>query len=388
MTEITKEHEQQIFKLTMKMAALGYKAKYSHYETGPIITQYYFKPDPAAPLSKIMSRTEDLALSCDVEAVTITREKGEINVSVPNTNRQIINFDSCLYWLGLQSGLGLPLLMGQTPTGTNFTLDLALQPHILIAGSTGGGKSVFLSQLIASLVVQKSPQELKMLLVDTKQVDLPLFQELPHVINVVDKVIDLHTHLDRMIEIIRQRTNKMKGIARNISEYNTLMGMENGLNKDCLPYYVIIIDELADVIGLDQELAKNEEKDDKRTRIVVKLARIAQISRASGIHIIAATQRPSVKIINGDIKANFPTRISFRLPTGFDSRVILDEDGAEHLLGRGDYLYRTGESSEVKRAHGSYVSLENIAKIITQHNELRNQFAYMRERAQLNADIS
>lgn len=370
--DLSKEQQRQVALLIMKMSALGYNAKFSRLEVGPIITQYYFHPDPMAALSKVMNKTEDLAASCKVEAVMITREKGEINVSVPNSNRTTIYFDKCMYWLGTQSSNGLPLLMGQTPIGQNFTLDLCTQPHMLIAGSTGGGKSVFLSQLIASLVIQKSPKELQMLLVDTKQVDLPLFNNLPHVIAIVDKVIDLHGHLDRMMEIIRQRTQKMKGIARNITEYNTL-------NDNPLPYYVIIIDELADVIGLDQELAKGEADDTKRTRIIAKIARIAQISRASGIHIIAATQRPSVKVLSGDIKANFPTRISFRLPTGTDSRVILDENGAEALLGRGDYLYRTSESSEVMRAHGSYVSLNDIATVIDQHQSIREQFQFMRE---------
>lgn len=373
-TELTQEQQQTVLKLSMKMSALGYNAKFSRLETGPIITQYFFIPDPLAPLSKIMNKTEDLAASCSVEAVLVTREKGEINVSVPNKERALISFDSCLYWLANQRNDGLPLLMGQTPTGLEFSLDLCVQPHILIAGSTGSGKSIFLAQLISSLVLRKSPTELKMLLVDTKQLDLTLFKPLPHVITVVDKILDLHTHLDRIMKIIRQRTDSMKGVARNISEYNQLTGKN-------LPYYVLVIDELADVIGLDMELARNEDKDSKRTRISAQLASIAQISRASGIHIIAATQRPSVKILSGDIKTNFPTRISFRLPTGNDSRVILDENGAESLLGRGDYLYRTAESSEVRRAHGSFVSMTDIAKILDQHAQIREQFNYMKELA-------
>jgi DNA segregation ATPase FtsK/SpoIIIE, S-DNA-T family len=377
----TEDQQTSIARLTVKMNALGYNATFSHLENGPIITQYYFKPDPVSPLTKVLNKTEDLALACAVETVLVTREKGLINVSVPNRIRSRIDFDACLYWLAMQPNIGLPLLMGQTPTGTNFTLDLCTQPHMLIAGSTGSGKSVFLSQLIASLAIQKSPHELKMLLVDTKQVDLPLFNPLPHVIAVVDKVIDLHTHLDRMLDIVRQRTQAMKGIARNIAEYNSL-------TSKGLPYYVIVIDELADVISLDLELGKNEDAESKQTRISAKLAQIAQISRASGIHIIAATQRPSVKILSGDIKANFPTRISFRLPTGTDSRVVLDENGAESLLGRGDYLYRTAESSEVRRAHGSFVSLQDIAKVLDQHQQIREQFTYMREQELINANKS
>lgn len=370
-TEASEDQKRTIALLSMKMGALGYTAKFSRLENGPIITQYYFFADPLAPISKILNKAEDLAAACSVEAILIGREKGEINVSVPNRERILIKFDNCLHWLANNNSEGLPLLMGQTPTGINFTLDLTMQPHMLIAGSTGSGKSIFLSQLICSLVLQKSSKELQLLLVDTKQVDLTLFSSLPHVITVVDKVIDLHKHLDRMLEIVRQRTQKMKGTARNIKEYNSLTGA-------ALPYYIIIIDELADVIMQDQELAKNEDSETKRTRISSKLAQIAQISRASGIHIIAATQRPSVKILSGDIKTNFPTRISFRLPTGVDSRVILDENGAESLLGKGDYLFRTSESSELKRAHSAFVSMDDIAKILIQHNEIREQFQYMR----------
>lgn len=369
---MTEEQDKNIVRLTMKFVSLGYNAKFSHLENGPIITQYFFHPDPIAPLSKVISKAEDFALSCGVVAVVISREKGLLNVSVPNKDRRRIDFDDCLYWLSQQSSDGLPLLMGQTPHGENFSLDLCVQPHILIAGSTGGGKSVFLSQIIASLVLMKSPEELKMLLIDTKQVDLPLFAPLPHVIQAVDKIIDVHTHLDRMETIVRQRTQAMKGIARNIAEFNALTGKK-------LPYYVIIIDELADVIQLDKELSNGEDKDTRRIRIHEKLKTLSQISRAAGIHIIAATQRPSVKILSGDIKTNFPTRISFRLPTGTDSRVILDEDGAECLLGAGDYFYKTAESSELKRAHGSYVSLNNIAKVLDQHQQIREQFIYQRE---------
>src|SRR5271163_978043 len=167
---MTEEQDKNILRLTMKFVSLGYNAKFSHFENGPIITQYFFHPDPLAPLSKVIAKAEDFALSCGVEAVVIAREKGLLNVSVPNKDRHRIDFDSVLYWLSQQHTTGLPLLMGCTPTGNNFTLDLCVQPHILIAGSTGGGKSVFLSQLIASLVLMKSPEELKMLLIDTKQV--------------------------------------------------------------------------------------------------------------------------------------------------------------------------------------------------------------------------
>jgi S-DNA-T family DNA segregation ATPase FtsK/SpoIIIE len=353
--------------LLRKMGSLNFSANFVRYEGGPIITQYYFKPGPQEILAKILARTEDLAMAVSAQTITIQRIGGEICIGVPNHERAKIRFDSSLNWLLFNNhklNYKLPLLMGQTPTGENFALDLVTQPHILIAGSTGSGKSVFLSQLIASLAVLKDPKELKFLLVDTKQLDLTLFQSLPHTIEVIDKIKDLHPHLTRLLTIVRQRTEAMRGIARNIVEYNNMM-----TNK--LPYIVLVIDELADVISQDQELAREEDKENKRTRILVSLAQLAQISRAAGVHIIAATQRPSVKIISGDIKTNFPTRISFKLPSSVDSRVILDENGAENLLGQGDYFYRTGTDSTIKRGHGSFVATEDIARIIVQNEEIR-----------------
>jgi S-DNA-T family DNA segregation ATPase FtsK/SpoIIIE len=361
--------------LMAKMISLGFVAKFTRCEAGPIITQYFFKPIATAQLSKIMNRTEDLALSVGRESILIQRILDEISVSVPNLTRELIRFDSCLHWLATaneNSGMVLPLLMGTSPTGQKFSLDLSTQPHILISGSTGGGKSVFLSQLIASLAVQKDPKELQLILVDTKQLDLTLFSSLSHVTEMVDKVEDLHDTLDNLLSEVRRRTELMKGLARNLKEFNVI-------NDKKLPYKVLIIDELADVISQDKELKKDETSDTRRTRISDKLIQLAAISRAAGVHIIAATQRPSIEVISGNFKTNFPTRISFRLPSSTDSRVILDENGAESLLGKGDYLYRTSESSQLNRAHGSFVSMDDIALVIDQHEYIRETFKFQRE---------
>ena len=362
-------------RLALKMGSLGFNAKYDRVEVGPVVSSYYFKPTVTSLVSKVLSRTEDLAMSVGVESVVIQRIKDEISIAVPNANRTVIRFDQCLHWLSTSDStrnMALPLLMGQTPTGENFAIDLAIQPHLLIAGSTGSGKSVFTSQLITSLAVQRSPQELKFYLVDTKQLDLTLFSGLPHVVEIVDKIKDLHQVLGNLLKTVRNRTEKMKGICRNIGEYNLL----NPTNK--MAHIVLIIDELADVIGQDKELAKFEDQDTKRTRISDSLKSLAQISRAAGVHIIAATQRPSVKVIDGDIKTNFSARISFKLPTGADSRVVLDENGAENLLGLGDYLYKTSQDATVKRAHGSFVSMNDIAMVLAQHDMIRDQFRMSR----------
>jgi S-DNA-T family DNA segregation ATPase FtsK/SpoIIIE len=340
---------------------------------------------------KVINKAEDIAFACGVESVMITRVRDLIAFQVPlkSEETQLIKFDSCIHTL-LTSGVStqqLPLCMGQTITGENFTVDLAEQPHILIAGSTGGGKSVFQAALVCGLVLAKSPDELDLYLVDTKQLDLPLFSGVKHVKAIVDKIEKVHDLLDNLILNVRRRTERMKGLARNISEFNKLqMGQP-------IKYKVLVIDELADIISQDQDLAKQEpmlvelgQLAAKRTRIVNKIQTLTQISRASGIHVIAATQRPSVKLMSGDIKANFPMRLTFRLPTSADSRVILGEGGAENLLGKGDYLYQTYDMPAPVRSHGSYVATTDIARIIDVNSQIREQYEFIRQQNQTIAD--
>jgi S-DNA-T family DNA segregation ATPase FtsK/SpoIIIE len=269
--------------------------------------------------------------------------------------------------------MAIPILMGQTPIGEWLVIDLATQPHMLVAGSTGGGKSVFLAEIIAGLAIMKRPEDIDLFLVDTKKLDLPLFSSLTHVNEVITDVEQLHTLLDSLIHLVRKRTTDMSGIARNIREYNAL----NYNAKTQMKYKLLIIDELADV--LQQDIAKfgtGKQRDGMDT-IENKLKALTQISRAAGIHVIAATQRPSVKVINGDIKANFPMRLSFKLPTNQDSRVILGEGGAENLLGKGDYLYQTFENPDIRRAHGAFVKTEDIARICIQHEDIRKSLEMM-----------
>lgn len=367
------EHLATAKTIQMKLTAIGFLAAFTHVVSGPVVTTYFFKPLPTSPLAKVMSKEEDIALAVGVESVLIQRILDEISIAVPNRKRDIILFDNCLFNMVKtikEKNLKLPLLMGKNSMGDYISLDLFDQPHILIAGSTGSGKSVFLSELICSLAVMKDPKELKFILVDTKQLELTLFKDLEHTIEIIDKIDQLYKVLETLIGEVRRRTELMKGSVRNIDEWNKLWRD----TPRVLPYIILVIDELADVISQDKEVAKNEDKENKRTRISVSLATLAQISRAAGVHIIAATQRPSVKILSGDIKVNFPARISFKLPSGFDSRVILDESGAEMLLGKGDYLYRDSSNSQVNRGHGAFVSIEDIKNILKQHNEIRRSF--------------
>ena len=357
-------------KLLMKMITLDFGASFNKVEVGPVVRTYFFTPQDNAILSKLMSKEEDLALSLGVDAVIISRERGLISIAVPRSDRQLIQFDKSLYAL-LNSEevreMTLPILMGKTPRGEDLYEDLSTQPHLLIAGTTGSGKSVFTSQLICSLALVHSPSELNLILVDTKQLDLTLFQGLPHIGQVIQDIHALRTKLMDLLDTVRERTDLMSGVFRNVKEYNS-----SGMGK--FPYMVLIIDEFADVVDSDREYISTLKPSVRPPAIDTLVRRLAQISRAAGVHIVLATQRPSVKLLSGDIKTNFPARICFQLPTMQDSRVVLDENGAEKLLGKGDYLYKVVGSSEVKRAHSAYVSANDIANIISQSEFLRMQY--------------
>jgi S-DNA-T family DNA segregation ATPase FtsK/SpoIIIE len=363
-----------IAQIILKCAGLGFPVSHVKSERGPRVTTHYFKQQLTAnaPLSKVINRSEDISFACGVDTCMITREKNLIAFAIPLVNPDLIKFDNALLWLAtnvLKSVIdyAIPLLMGQTPTGEYFTVDLADQPHLLIGGSTGGGKSVFIAELICAIAVTKDPNDLELYLVDTKQLDLPLFRSLPHVKGVITKIQNVHQILDDLIAKVRKRTDEMVGIARNIREWNALVSDA----KDRMPYKLLIIDELADVMDLDKNTFGVGKARDGRETIEQKLKTLTQISRAAGIHVIAATQRPSVKVISGDIKANFPMRLSFKLPTSTDSRVVLGEGGAENLLGKGDYLYQLFENPDIKRGHGAFVRTEDIARIVLHSTEIR-----------------
>jgi S-DNA-T family DNA segregation ATPase FtsK/SpoIIIE len=205
--------------------------------------------------------------------------------------------------------------------------------------------------------------------VDTKNLDLVLFKGLEHVKYVLNNISDLRAALTVLLEDVRLRNQQMSGLVRNIGEWNRLEEDKK------MKYKILIIDELADVLDQDNAFLAQIERKMRPPSIHSLLKTIAQISRAAGVHLILATQRPSVKVISGDIKANFPARVSFKLPSSMDSRVILDETGAENLLGMGDYLYKIAGSDTVKRAHSAFVSINDIANILTQNENIRRQYA-------------
>jgi S-DNA-T family DNA segregation ATPase FtsK/SpoIIIE len=378
----------QAGKISRKLMSLGFASLFTKAINGPVVRSFTFTPIGDVRFSSILSKGEELAGSLAVESVRIERELGALVISVPQEHREIIHFDACLHRLLTSTetkSMALPLLMGQSKTGEYLYADLADQPHMLIAGATNSGKSVFTAQLICSLALLRSEAELEFTLVDTKKLDLVLFKTLPHVRRVLSTVEDIRATLGKLLEEIRLRNSKMSGLVRNIREWNVLNKkvsfperysdfQQGSMFASAMKYKVLIMDELADVVDQDEEELRKYTKRDRPTSILEYLKTIAQISRASGVHLILATQRPSVDILPGSIKTNFLARIAFKLPTRTDSQVILDENGAENLLGAGDYLYKISSSDQVKRAHGSYVSTTDIATIIAQREEIRRQY--------------
>lgn len=359
--------------LALKLSALRINIAFESAESGPIVTTYYMRLGADVPIAKIMRAEEDLALAVGAPSVLITRKGASIAIAIPNKERTVVSYDSCLHSLMRDTNCNLPIMLGVDTKGIEKHIDLIDSPHILIAGSTGAGKSVLLAAIISGLATTKSKNELKMMLVDTKQLDLTLFADLPHVVEVADNVEKVHALFTRLMAIVRQRTEKMKGVARNLHEYNAI-------SPTPLPYYVVIIDELADVIGEDNSLAKSGlEPVAGYERITRRLQALTQICRAVGVHVICATQRPSVKIITGDIKANFTTRIALRLPTGADSRTILNEYGAESLLGKGDMLVESPCFDQITRFHGPFVSMAHIANVLINCDSIRDSYRGMSE---------
>jgi S-DNA-T family DNA segregation ATPase FtsK/SpoIIIE len=367
----TQEQRTVAITLYHKLNSLGCLSSFAKVEAGPIITSYVFTPGSNAQLQKLFSDIagESIAMVLGVDSVIITRRLGDILIAVPNKVRKLIQFDQSVHWFCTSpdtAAMALPLLLGQNPVGNNLAIDLAEQPHILVAGSTGSGKSILLSQFIASLVLTQSPQELSIVLVDTKQVDLTLFQELEHVDGTCTTPTDAQEAIEGLITEVRSRIRRMKGKARNLAEYNL---------SNLAPYMqriVLVIDEYADVI--DQDRASRKGVKGLGPSFEERLKELAQISRAAGVHIILATQRPSVKIISGDIKTNFPARICLRVPSSVDSRVVIEENGAERLLGKGDLLYRTAGNSMNQRAHSTFVDMDFLRQVVTANESIRGGY--------------
>ncbi len=332
---------------------------------GPVVTTYEFKPEAGIKYSRITGLAEDLCLALKAESILIERIPGKstVGIEVPNTHRQTIalreQIESAEF---VNSPSKLTLALGKDLIGRNRVSDLAQMPHLLIAGSTGTGKSVFLNSLILSMLYKATPDELKLLLVDPKRLELGLYEEIPHLLAPV--VTDPKIASNVLRNATREMEARLKLLAgrgvRNIDQYNRTFqkGQSLSLFDDAenagqkpLPYIVIVIDELADLMMVDT------------SNVEESITRLAQMARAVGIHLILATQRPSVDVITGLIKANFPARISFRVASKVDSRTILDANGSESLLGRGDMLYLPAGSARLNRMHGPFVTEDEITAV-------------------------
>jgi len=332
---------------------------------GPVVTTFEFKPEAGIKYSRIIGLTEDLCLALQAESILIERIPGKstIGIEVPNDKRETIALREIIEAPEFaNSPSKLTLAMGRDLHGRIRITDLASMPHLLIAGSTGTGKSVFINSLMMSILYKATPDEVKMVLVDPKRLELNLYEGIPHLIAPV--VTDPKIASNVLRNATREMENRLKLLAqrgvRNIDQYNRTFQKQQPLSlfenvqeseHKPLPYLIIIIDELADLMMVD---TNNVEE---------SITRLAQMARAVGIHLILATQRPSVDVITGLIKANFPARISFRVASKVDSRTILDSNGSESLLGKGDMLYLPAGSARLHRIHGPLVSEDEITSV-------------------------
>jgi S-DNA-T family DNA segregation ATPase FtsK/SpoIIIE len=349
--------------LAEKCSEFNVSGQVKQISPGPVVTTFEFKPDPGVKYSRITSLVDDLCLALKAESVRIDRIPGKstVGIEVPNENREMIRLREVLESKKFhESKSKLTLALGKTIDGSNYVADLAKMPHLLIAGATGAGKSVALNTILASVLYKATPEEVKLILIDPKRLELGLYADIPHLLSPI--VTDPKRASYALKWAVSEMESRYKHLAsfgvRNIDQYNTEVNAnaKRGSNSDDeeeakpLPYIVVIIDELADLMMVS---ARDVEE---------SITRLAQMARAVGIHLVLATQRPSVDVITGVIKANLPTRISFHVTSKIDSRTILGEQGAEQLLGRGDMLYMPG-GKQIARVHGPFVSDDEVQAV-------------------------
>ena len=323
--------------------------------TGPIVTTFEFRPAPHIKVSKILTLQDDLAMALRAQTIRIQAPipgKDVVGIEVPNQNIETIYLKEILdSEVFKNSSSPLTIALGKDIVGAPFITDLKKLPHLLIAGTTGSGKSVGINAMLLSLLYRNSPQTLRLMMIDPKMLEFSIYNDIPHLLTpVITQAKQAITALSNMVAEMERRYKIMSHTrTKNIESYNEKMKEEGG---EQFPYIVVIIDELADLMmtsGKDVELY---------------IGRLAQMARASGIHLIVATQRPSVDVVTGLIKANLPSRISYRVGQRIDSKVILDQMGAESLLGRGDMLFTPPGSPGVIRLHAPFASEKEIDTIV------------------------
>jgi S-DNA-T family DNA segregation ATPase FtsK/SpoIIIE len=347
--------------LVEKSAEFGVNGQVTQINPGPVVTTFEFRPEAGVKVARITGLADDLCLAMAAESILIERMAGKstVGIQVPNHERETIWLRDVIECESFaQTKSKLVIALGKDINGRIVTADLAAMPHVLIAGSTGSGKSVAINAMIMSVLFKNTPEQVRMILVDPKRVELGMYEGIPHLFTPI--ITEAKLAANALRNAVREMERRLKLLAanhvRNIDQFNKLFdhGSEylfEDVNQEPLPYIIIIIDELADLMMLD------------RSNVEESITRLAQMARAVGIHLVLATQRPSVDVITGLIKANVPTRMSFRLATKVDSRTIIDSNGAESLLGRGDMLYLPPGTSRVQRVHAPFVTEKEISAV-------------------------
>jgi len=351
-----------------KLSEFRVDGEVREYHPGPVVTTYEFYPHPGIKISQVASLSEDLSMALGAESARVQRMPGKssLGVEIPNNKREIIKLRDILesdQFTGSPSKLTFGL--GKTIHGDIYITDLAVMPHLLIAGATGTGKSVALNSLIAGILYKAKPEDVKLILIDPKRLEFTLWDGIPHLLcPVVKDPKKAGAILMDTVKMMEERYQKLGFLrVRNIEQYNHQVrrmqkerkgnpAEEEGENLQILPYLVIIIDELAELMMIGAQ------------DVEYCIARLAQLARAVGIHLVMATQRPSIDVITGTIKNNFSSRIAFRVPTKVDSRIIIDASGAEKLLGLGDMLFMPPNYPRLIRLHGSHISIPEITRLV------------------------
>ena len=337
--------------LEEKLKDFGVEGKVVGISPGPVITTYEFSPAPGVKINRIISLADDLALGLKAESVRIVGSipgKAALGIEIPNPERQVVFIRDILAHEKFQKAVSkLTIGLGMDVVGNPVVADLARMPHLLIAGATGSGKSVAVNAIVCSILLNATPEEVRLLLVDPKRIELSCYEEIPHLLHpvVVDPRLASRALQWAVREMERRYQLMEEARVKSLASYNAEAAEK-------LPLIVIIIDELADLM-----MVSSKEVEDA-------VARLAQMARAAGMHLILATQRPSVDVLTGLIKANFPTRMSFKVSSKIDSRTILDGSGAEHLLGAGDMLFMPPGASKLQRIHGAYISEKETERIV------------------------
>ncbi|HEY8108622.1 MAG TPA: DNA translocase FtsK 4TM domain-containing protein [Patescibacteria group bacterium] len=333
------------------LANFNVEAKVDHVHVGPTVTQFELRPAPGVKVTEITQRSNDLALALAAHPIRIQAPipgKASVGIEVPNQKAATVRLRQMFETKAFKDGGALPLALGLDVSGQPVVTDLSTMPHLLIAGQTGSGKSVAINAILMSLLFTHSPRHLRLLMVDPKRVELTNYNDIPHLLapvivespKVVNALKWVVSEMERRYQVFQEAG------ARNLIEYNkgaSRSGAKASDAKDEMPYLVIVVDELADLMQVAGKAVEGT------------ITRIAQLARATGIHLIIATQRPSTNVITGVIKANFPSRIAFAVSSNTDSRVILDSGGADKLLGKGDSLFITASTPQPIRVQGAYV---------------------------------